>query len=245
METRYVNSVRGELLRKLQHWPSGDQFDSASATVGSQVFRDKSFILVTPSAEAVRAFSLDYPRAIHALRSCVFFETTVGDSTATAANFSTSDFETLVSPTPFEELELLRSDTRRLDEQLARLRAGGSNGERVAERILQLQRFFSEETDGGCLSVESLDYFASYFLQQPNAKLPSVMLTPDGEIFAQWIGDKRRVTARFFQSGDVKFIYSYPNSRHDDHTIRLTGLSTFDSLWDELRRVGATPLLVS
>ena len=148
--------------------------------------------------------------------------------------------------TPFSELDAKRADRTSFEASLEGIRRSGlPTSEALADRLCGLQEMFAEETGGEVLSVESLRHFVSFFLAIDQAIRPSLMLSPDGDIYARWdFRAPRKLSARFFPSGNVNFIYTKPNSIHDDRLDRLSGHTTADALYQSLRDMGAADLLV-
>jgi len=97
-----------------------------------------------------------------------------------------------------------------------------------------------ESPDGPGLSKESLASFCDFVRTVSFLILPELALTPDGNIYARWKVDRRRLfSTQFLPNGDVRFVVFKPNEMHEDRVVRLSGLTTADALMQEIKSQGA------
>ncbi len=112
--------------------------------------------------------------------------------------------------------------------------------ERLFKRLHDLARICEEEyPEQAPISPESLGDFVAFVRSMPNLAYPSVVLTPAGNIQAEWHKAKNRHWAvEFAGNGDVHFLIFAPDPKKPYKTIRASGVATTHSLVDILRPFG-------
>jgi len=106
----------------------------------------------------------------------------------------------------------------------------------IADRLLDLYSA-SKDEEPGLIGIAARSLFGFYmFLQKnPNLKRPSITLTPDGNIYASWRGDEGRVfSIHFLPDRDVRFVVFKPNRRDPERKTRISGMTTYDMLMEEV-----------
>lgn len=104
--------------------------------------------------------------------------------------------------------------------------------EAVKDRVFYLREMLKEEEGPGAdLSPDSLRAFLAFLHQVPGVKRPNLALTPEGGVYAQWKGNKGRLFAAHFLSGDtVRFTAFRPNPRHPSLVQRVSGIDAVDTV---------------
>ena len=60
-------------------------------------------------------------------------------------------------------------------------------------------------------------------------------MTPEGYIYARWKADRQRLlSVQFLPDGNVRLVIFKPNPKHKNVIVRFSGLTTSDSLIDEI-----------
>lgn len=112
--------------------------------------------------------------------------------------------------------------------------------ERLAKRLHYLARISEEEyPEQAPISRESLEDFVAFLKATPNLAYPGVVLTPSGNIQAEWRkANKRHLAVEFVGNGDVHFVVFAPDPRKSYKTTRASGVATVESLMDIVRPYG-------
>ena len=137
----------------------------------------------------------------------------------------------------------VRHEMPRWTAEVARLIAGCRNTlrwqhtSRLVQRLQELLRDVTEEEDtDSSISATSLENFFEFVRENPNLTFPKLAVTPDGYIYARWKADRQKLfSAQFLPDGNVRFVVFKPNPRHKNVTARFSGLTTSDSIIDEIR----------
>lgn len=104
----------------------------------------------------------------------------------------------------------------------------------VAQRISTLQNSVIEEEDDEGENVDlrtrginpdSLGHFHRFLLENKNLRKPSVTITADKSITADWRESKRQLcTVYFLPDGNVRYLIFTPDPRNPDASYRQSGL---------------------
>ena len=102
--------------------------------------------------------------------------------------------------------------------------------ERLASRLNELQTAVQEEEpDGRGITVKSLQQFIEFLKAHPALRCPSITATPERNIYASWKSEPDRVfSIHFLPDCKVRFVIFYPNDKHKEEMIRLSGTATAD-----------------
>jgi hypothetical protein len=112
--------------------------------------------------------------------------------------------------------------------------------ERLANRLDYLAKISQEEyPEQAPIAPESLQDFVAFLESTPKLVYPDVVLTPSGNIQAEWRkGKNRHFAVEFVGSGDVHFMVFAPDPKDPYKTIRASGMATVASLTDIVRPYG-------
>ena len=89
------------------------------------------------------------------------------------------------------------------------------------------------------IAPESLQDFVAFLESTLKLVYPGVVLTPSGNIQAEWRnGKNRHFAVEFVGSGDVHFVVFAPDPKDAYKTIRASGMATVASLTDIVRPYG-------
>jgi len=112
-----------------------------------------------------------------------------------------------------------------------------SDSKRLAMRLRYLLEVSREEDpEQAPLDIVSLKGFLAFLANAPRLAYPDVVLTADGEIWAEWRQDRNHHFAiLFLNDEDVRFVVFAPNPKRPYKTTRVSGTSTVDSVLDEVR----------
>lgn len=104
--------------------------------------------------------------------------------------------------------------------------------QQLADRLKFLLEVAKEEDpDEVAISPKSLSNFLGFLQSFPNLKYPTVVLSPDKNIRVQWrAGPNKHFAVEFLTSGDARFVIFSPDPNHPEKTLRLSGLTSVDSL---------------
>jgi hypothetical protein len=107
-------------------------------------------------------------------------------------------------------------------------------GPLLADRLHQLAKLYSEETEGrGQLSNMSVNYLVSFLEINPAVRRPNIAASPAGNIIAQWRDTKGSLfSTHFLEDGTVKYFSIRSNPKHPDKLVRNSGESTSDALFE-------------
>ena len=86
---------------------------------------------------------------------------------------------------------------------------------------------------------ESLSNFIAFLREMGTPTYPDVVLTPSNEIRAQWrTAPNRHFAVVFLPTGNARYVIFKPNSRDPDRISRLSGVTSVESLMDEIEPHG-------
>lgn len=143
----------------------------------------------------------------------------------------------------FDELDRVRADDRPFLKVVGDLRNAPTIPERdaLADRLEGLLQAYLEDY-GQALDAESLRTFMAFVSHHPELKRPVITATPDGNLFAEWKGDKGRryLGVQFLPTRQVRYVAIRPNPRHAPYRIRSSGLVTVDQLLAEITSYDVT-----
>lgn len=121
-----------------------------------------------------------------------------------------------------------------------RERFSAAFAEHLANRLDYLAKIIQEEyPEQTPIALESLQDFVASLESTLKLVYPSVVLTPSGNIQAEWRkGKNRHFAVEFVGSGDVHFVVFAPDPKDPYKTIRASGMATVASLMDIVRPYG-------
>jgi len=104
--------------------------------------------------------------------------------------------------------------------------------ERLARRLDQLVETSREEYPYQApLSPQSLRDFIDFLQSVPNPAYPNVVLTPNGNIRAEWRKTPRQhFGVEFLGDSNVRFVVFAQDPKHPERTTRVSGLTSADNL---------------
>lgn len=111
-----------------------------------------------------------------------------------------------------------------------------SDSQGIADRLLELYNSSKEEEPSLIgMAVQSLLSYYKFLQKNPDLKRPAITLTPDGNVYVSWRGDEGRVLSiHFLPDSDVRFVVFKPNRRDPERKTRISGMTTFDMLMEEV-----------
>jgi hypothetical protein len=112
--------------------------------------------------------------------------------------------------------------------------------ERLANRLDYLAKISQEEyPEQASIAPESLQDVVAFLESTPKLVYAGVVLTPSGNIQAEWRkGKNRHFAVEFLGNGDVHFVVFAPDPKDPYKTIRASGMATVASLMDIVRPYG-------
>jgi hypothetical protein len=103
---------------------------------------------------------------------------------------------------------------------------------RIAARLdylLEVSR--EEQPEQAPPAVTSLAGFLAFLSKNPGLAYPDIVLTPDGNVRAQWRrGPRQHFAVEFREDEDVRFVIFAPDPKHPYKTARVSGSATVDSV---------------
>src|SRR3972149_2712860 len=111
-------------------------------------------------------------------------------------------------------------------------------GERISNRLSDLRRAVREEDgEDAEISADSLRGFISFLKMYPNIRYPDIALTPDGNIYARWKGDRGALfSVEFLPDSKVGYVVFSPLLNRAGELSRHSGI---DSVENALVRMNA------
>ncbi len=101
-------------------------------------------------------------------------------------------------------------------------------GERISNRLSDLRRAVREED--GEISADSLRGFFSFLKMYPNIRYPDIALTPDGNIYARWKGDRGALfSVEFLPDSKVGYVVFSPLLNHAGELSRHSGFDLVEN----------------
>lgn len=139
-----------------------------------------------------------------------------------------------ISDRPFDRLDELLDDEEKVRELVRHIRRSlpAPFARKLAKRLEGLVEIAKEEApEQSEMSPESLRMFIRFLHVAPDFTYPDVMLTPSGNIWAQWrAAPNKHFSTEFYPDGEVRFVIFAPDVKRRDQTIRLSGIASVDTL---------------
>lgn len=103
---------------------------------------------------------------------------------------------------------------------------------KITKRLSFLEKTSRQEQPNQTpMSESSLLCFIYFLILIPNLKYPDIVLTPSGQISAQWRESRAKHFAlRFLENGSVVYVIFAPDPNYPEKTIRCSGECSVDSL---------------
>jgi hypothetical protein len=124
--------------------------------------------------------------------------------------------------------------TYAVSEQIERIRSccNPMTGKAISERLGILRQCLREEEGPKMeISLDSLRAMHTFIEQIPNARLPQISLTAEGDIYLRWKSEPGRLfSIHFLDDKRVRFAIFYPNPRHLQRINRHSGYETIDTV---------------
>jgi len=110
----------------------------------------------------------------------------------------------------------------------------------LGDRILFLNKLSAEEHFYQApILPDSLKDFIAFLHLTPDIKRPSVVLTPDGNIQAEWHrSDSQHLVIEFVGKEDVLYVIFAPDPKYPSRTVHSTGRATLISVMALLKPYG-------
>jgi hypothetical protein len=193
-----------------------------------------TFFNVPPKAEKVDLFYKDllHETALTLSRGSIKgIETPPGGTRADRFSFSE------------ENLAELTGQWRRfaVSEQIDRIRncCDPGTGKAIADRLKNLRQYLCEEEGPKMdISLDSLRAMHAFIEQIPDARLPQISLTDEGNVYLRWKSETGRLfSIHFLDDRRVRFAIFYPNPRHEKMINRHSGYETVDTVLTSADRI--------
>ncbi len=130
---------------------------------------------------------------------------------------------------PFQTIYERRSEAEKVSELIGLIRRSDELpfAKRLARRLKELVHIAQEEApDQSEMSSVSLRTLFRLLKYHPDLSKPSVVLTPSGNILAEWRAAPNKLcAAEFLGGGRVHFVVFTPDTRDPRETIRLSGVA--------------------
>ncbi|GJL78822.1 MAG: hypothetical protein NPINA01_18110 [Nitrospinaceae bacterium] len=140
---------------------------------------------------------------------------------------------------PFSILDESRDEDSKIRKYISFIRRSLNYpfGLKLADRISYLfdlsKEDAMEEEGEEEMSSESLKYFVYFIQSVPNLNYPDVVLTPDGNIVAEWrVDQNRHFNVEFMEDKYTHFVIFAPNQFDSQRPIRMSGVAPWEELID-------------
>lgn len=209
---------------------------SSTAAINDLLPVAPTFFNVPPKAEKVDLFYKDllHETALTLSRGSIKdIETPRGGTRAVRGSFSE------------ENLAELTDQWRRfaVSEQIDRIRncCDPVIGQAIADRLKNLRQYLCEEEGPEMdISLDSLRAMHAFIEQIPDARLPQISLTDEGNVYLRWKSEPGRLfSIHFLDDRRVRFAIFYPNPRHEKMINRHSGYETVDTVLASAHRICA------
>lgn len=145
---------------------------------------------------------------------------------------------------PFQTIDERRSEADKVSELIELIRSSAELpfAERLARRLEELVDIAREEApDQSEMSSNSLRAFMRLLRDHPDLSEPGVVLTPSGNILAEWRAAPNKLcAAEFVSDARVNYVVFAPNTRDPHETSRITGVGLpVESLLSAIQPHGA------
>ena len=128
-----------------------------------------------------------------------------------------------------------------MSEQIDRIRncCGPGTGNAIADRLGNLRQYLCEEEGPKMdISLDSLRAMHAFIEQIPDARLPQISLTAEGDVYLRWKSEPGRLfSIHFLDDRRVRFAIFYPNPRHKQMINRHSGYETVDTVLTSADRI--------
>lgn len=109
----------------------------------------------------------------------------------------------------------------------------------LSQKLNELYGNSKQNPDIETLSIGSMRYFWKFVKCNQNLKYPEIYISALGNIRVQWTESKNEhFVVEFYPDGEVKFVIFSPDHHHQDRVNRVSGLSTIDSLIEQVKAFG-------
>lgn len=115
------------------------------------------------------------------------------------------------------------SGTRNFESIIREIAATPGCGPAVSNRLRELRLQQSEDSESAEVSIESLKSFVAFLHSVRGIRLPSLSLTPDGNIYASWRKYDRVFSAEFRSGGLATYVLFRPALGGTGSKLRSTG----------------------
>lgn len=130
---------------------------------------------------------------------------------------------------PFQTIDERRSEAEKVSELIELIRRSDELpfAKRLAKRLKELVRIAQEEApDQSEMSSVSMRTLIRLLKDHPDLSEPGVVLTPSGNIRAQWRAAPNKLCAvEFMGDGRVRFVVFAPGTGDPPQTIRVSGIA--------------------
>jgi len=133
---------------------------------------------------------------------------------------------------PFDDIDQNLTDAKIVEKLLGLLDSSKLDfASELAARLGALHEIVNEDPNEPPISIDSLRSFINFIKNTPYLKRPSVVLTPDGEIRAEWRkASNKHFAVIFLPNDEARFVIFSPNSKDSDMIDRISGITSVDSL---------------
>ena len=143
---------------------------------------------------------------------------------------------------PFDKLDEYRDEDEKALRVISYIRdqLDADFAQQLANRLKFLFEVSQEENpDEIAIMSESLSNFVAFLQSETHLKYPNVVLSPSNNIRAQWrTAPNRHFAVEFLNTGDAHFVIFSPDPIHSEKTVRLSGITSIDSLMEIVRPYG-------
>ncbi len=140
---------------------------------------------------------------------------------------------------PFDDLEELKDDNHKIRDIITHVRCSSalSYAEQLASRLGLLASLAYEETSG--LSLDSLRNLLSFLQSHRKLSYPDLVLTPSGNLRAEWRKARNRYFAvEFLSEEECRFVVFAPNPHNCEKPYRISGSTSPEKLLDTVQLYG-------
>lgn len=157
--------------------------------------------------------------------------------TTTTVEFSPQQILEIVSP--FEELSELLDEESTIQNLIGQVKTSANicSAGKLGNRLEVLFEAAKEENpDKVMFSSASLRNFVAFLQSESHLKYPDVVVSPSGNIRAQWSAARNKhFAAEFLPNEDVRFVLFTP---HPDRTVRMSGIASINALMETVQPHG-------
>ena len=135
---------------------------------------------------------------------------------------------------PFEE-------ATSLDSLVTYVRYGGfcEGGQALGDRLEELAEDLEEDAEAIPISLESIAGFIEFLLVAESLRDPGLVVTPNGNICAEWHESwEQHFVIEFVSHSEANFVLFVPDPKQRFKTMRLAGTCSIASVYDEAKLHG-------